>query len=62
MEVNDKKVVWLHGEIKTPPFSTAVRMEAGFLLRQLQYGVKLSMPQAYADNWEAMPRASDHRQ
>ena len=46
MEVNDKEVVWLHGEVKTPPFSTAARMEAGFLLRQLQYGVKLSMPQS----------------
>ena len=64
MKVNDKEIVWLHGEVKTPPFSTAARMEAGFLLRQLQYGVKLSMPQspAYADDWEAIPRTSDRRQ
>lgn len=46
MKVNDKEIVWLHGEVKTPPFSTAARMEAGFLLRQLQYEVKLSMPQS----------------
>ena len=44
MSTNDKDIVWLHGKIKTPPFSPAARMEAGFLLRQLQYGEKLSMP------------------
>ena len=46
MKANDKDIVWLHGEIKTPPFSSAARMEAGILLRQLQYGVNLSMPQS----------------
>ena len=40
----DKPLVWLHGEIKTPPFSSAARVEAGVLLRQLQAGVKLSLP------------------
>lgn len=44
MEKNDKVVVWLHGEVKTPPFSSAARLEAGFLLRSLQHGEKLSMP------------------
>ncbi len=34
----------LHGEIKTPPMSQAARIEAGFLLRQLQEGVNLSLP------------------
>jgi len=24
---NDKPLVWLHGEIKTPPFSSAARIE-----------------------------------
>ncbi len=38
--------MWLHSEIKTPPFSSAARIEAGFLLRQLQAGEKLSMPQS----------------
>jgi len=42
----DKPLVWLHGEIKTPPFSTAARVEAGVLLRQLQAGVKLRLPQS----------------
>ncbi len=40
----DKPLVWLSGEIKTPPFSAAARCEAGVLLRQLQAGVKLGMP------------------
>jgi phage-related protein len=34
-----KVLVWLRGEIMTPPFSTETRREAGFLLRQLQQGV-----------------------
>jgi phage-related protein len=38
--------VWLHGEIKTPPFSAAGRLEAGFLLRRLQQGEILSLPQS----------------
>ena len=36
--------MWLHGEIKTPPFSEHARREAGFLLRRLQRGESLSMP------------------
>jgi phage-related protein len=42
----DKPLVWLHGEIKTPPFSRKARIESGYLLRQLQRGKKLSMPQS----------------
>jgi phage-related protein len=42
----EKPLVWLEGEIKTPPFSPAARIEAGFLLRRLQCGDKLSMPHA----------------
>jgi phage-related protein len=44
MVVADKPLVWLHGEIKTPPFSVAARIEAGVLLRRLQGGEKLSLP------------------
>ena len=40
----DKPLVWVHGEVKTPPFSAAARIEAGLLLRRLQQGEKLSMP------------------
>ena len=40
----DKPLVWLHGEIKTPPFSAAGRLEAGCLLRRLQQGEVLSLP------------------
>jgi len=38
--------VWLHGEIKTPPFSQAARIEAGYLLRLLQQGQTLGLPQS----------------
>ena len=40
----DKPLVWLHGEIQTPPFSAEARIEAGVLLRQLQRGAKLASP------------------
>ena len=46
MSPSDKPLVWLHGEIKTPPFSRAARIEAGYLLRLLQKGQVLGMPQA----------------
>ncbi len=44
MAAAEKPLVWLRGEIKTPPLSAAARLEAGGLLRQLQRGMKLSMP------------------
>ncbi|MBI4670387.1 MAG: type II toxin-antitoxin system RelE/ParE family toxin [Chloroflexi bacterium] len=44
MSEKAKPLVWLHGEIKTPPFSLAARLEAGFLLRRLQKGELLSLP------------------
>jgi len=46
MSPPDKPLVWLHGEIKTPPFSSAARLEAGLLLRRLQKGELLGMPHA----------------
>jgi len=46
MSPNDKPLVWLHGEIITPPLSEQARIEAGYLLRQLQSGIKLSLPQS----------------
>jgi phage-related protein len=42
----DKPLVWLHGEVKAPPFSRAARLEAGFLLRALQRGDTITMPQS----------------
>ena len=44
MNANDKPLIWLHGEIKSPPFSRTARLEAGFLLRKLQRGDTLPMP------------------
>ncbi len=54
---NDKPIVWLHGEIKTPPLSEAGRLEAGYLLRRLQRGERLEMPPLAADalNRTSMP-------
>jgi len=40
----DKPLVWLHGEVKSPPFSPAARIEAGVLLRRLQRGELLALP------------------
>lgn len=41
---SDKPLVWLHGDVKTPPMSEDARIEAGFLLRRLQSGENLSLP------------------
>jgi phage-related protein len=43
---DDKPLVWLHGEVRTPPFSAAARLEAGYLLRRLQRGDRIAMPHA----------------
>ena len=45
-EAIPKTLAWLHGEIKTPPFTAEGRREAGYLLRLLQLGEKLAIPQA----------------
>ena len=34
----------MSGEIKTPPFSSAARIEAGTLLRRLQLGENIGLP------------------
>ena len=44
MSQNDKPLVWLRGEVRTPPFSAEARVEAGGLLRRLQRGERLGMP------------------
>ena len=44
MDKTEKPLVWLEGEVKSPPFSQAARLEAGYLLRQLQEGKKLALP------------------
>jgi phage-related protein len=38
MNGGGKPLVWLHGEVKSPPFSAAARVEAGLLLWRLQRG------------------------
>ena len=44
MSNTEKPVVWHSGEVKTPPFSSEARQEAGFLLGKLQQGENLSLP------------------
>ena len=39
-------MIWIHGELKTPPMSSAARVEAGYLLGLVQEGVNLGMPQS----------------
>ena len=46
MNEEGKPVVWLHGEVKTPPFTSATRLEAGLLLRRLQEGENIGLPQS----------------
>jgi phage-related protein len=41
---DDKPLVWLEGEVKTPPFRKQTRIEAGTLLRRLQQGESIGMP------------------
>lgn len=40
----DKPLVWIQGEVKSPPFSADARIKAGFLLRRLQKGDLIAMP------------------
>jgi len=64
MSPNDKPIVWLHGEVKIPPFSKEARLEAGLLLRRLQKGEKVVLPHSRpmpsigltAMNYELMTR------
>jgi hypothetical protein len=42
----DKPLIWFKGEVKTPPFSSDARIEAGILLRRLQDGEVIGLPQS----------------
>src|SRR6266567_6991817 len=42
--MNDKSLMVLQGEIKTPPMSEAARRETGLFLRRLQQGENLFLP------------------
>jgi phage-related protein len=41
-----KPLIFLAGEIRTPPMSASVRRKAGYLLRILQQGESLGMPES----------------
>ncbi len=43
---DEKVLILLQGEIKTPPMSREAKLETGFLLRKLQQGELLSMPRS----------------
>ena len=55
MDDKDKVIVWLHSEIKTPPFTQAARIEAGLLLRRLKQGESIGLPQS-----RPMPSIGSH--
>lgn len=40
----EKDLIVMHGEIRTPPMSRQARIETGFYLRKLQQGELLSLP------------------
>lgn len=40
----EKPVVWLHGEVRSPPFSAEARKQVGHLLGRLQRGDTIEMP------------------
>ena len=61
MSPDDKFLVWLSGEVKTPPFSAEARLEAGFLLRRLQQGEKLSLPHSRIQEEDAGYTEHSHR-
>lgn len=42
--MTEKPLLWLYGEVRTPPFSKDARLLAGYLLRELQNGVMLGLP------------------
>lgn len=44
MRAYHKPLVWLSETLTTPPLTVAARIEAGYLLRLLQSGEKLSLP------------------
>lgn len=46
MRHRNKPLRWLAGEVKTPPFSQAARIEAGVFLRRLQRGDVIAMPRS----------------
>ena len=45
-KASSKPLVWLHGVVKSPPFTLEGRQETGMLLRSLQDGERLGMPQS----------------
>ena len=44
MSPRDKKLVWIQSVVKSPPFSSKARIQAGYLLRRLQKGEFVQMP------------------
>ena len=44
MSTSERPLVWLHGEVRTPPLSQQGRIETGVLLRRIQQGESLGMP------------------
>jgi len=54
MSPKDKPLVWMYGEVKSPPLSKLARLQAGFLLRLLQRGDKVSWRIVYRIDADAI--------
>ena len=61
--MRDKPLVWLKGEVKTPPFTNQARLEAGLLLQAAPERARVeSAPFATnARNRSTVPRAANRR-
>ena len=46
MTLDRKPMIWIHGELRSPPMPSAARIEGGYLLGLVQEGVSLAMPQS----------------
>jgi hypothetical protein len=63
MGLSEKPLVWLHGEIKTPPFSKDARLEAGFFIEEAAARRKVidAAVETDAVDWDSLSRGADKR-
>jgi len=57
MSLDDKTLVWLHGEVKSPPFTAEARIEAGYfaqVVAERRIAIAAAF-QANADHRSARP-------
>ena len=56
MAAEDKPLVWLRGEVKTPPFSFDARIEAGVSATATARGTTVAAAfTTHAEHWNSLP-------